>query len=73
MKTNEDRSIIVEEYDGKTAYIQIKYEHVVNALAMYIQTFPFGLSNQTEVDDIDLGLAVDEDGYIGMDVTFKNP
>ena len=69
--TTKPASLIVEEYDGRTAYVKLQYEHVINALALYLQTYPFGLSNQVEIDDIDLGLSVDEDGYIGMDISFK--
>ena len=69
--TKTDPTIIVEDYDGHTAHVKVAYEHIVNAIAMYLQTYPFGIKNSEEIEDIDLGLSVDENGMIGMDVSFK--
>lgn len=63
-------SLIVESYEGDEATVRLKYEHLVNAVAIYLQTLPFGIDNRRDILDVDLGLSVDEDGYVTMDIVF---
>lgn len=63
-------SLIVETYEGNEATVRLQYEHLVNAVAIYLQTLPFGLDNRRDILDVDLGLSVDADGYVTMDIVF---
>lgn len=65
-------SLIVEEYEGNEAIVKLKYEHFVNALAIYLQTLPFGIDNKRGVLDVDVGVPVDSSGYVTMDVIFDS-
>ena len=62
--------IIVRDYNDESAEVKIQYEHIVNALAMYLQTMPFALPDGVEIMDVDLGVDHDEEGYVTMDVYF---
>lgn len=62
--------VMLSEYDGESALVKIQHEHLVNALAMYLQTLPFALPDGVEVIDVDLGVEIDNEGYVAMDVYF---
>lgn len=62
--------IVVSNFDGESAEVKIQYEHIVNALSMYLQTMPFALPEGVDVMDVDMGVDVDQDGYVTLDLYF---
>lgn len=62
--------IVVSNFDGESAEVKVQYEHIVNALSMYLQTMPFALPDGVDVMDVDMGVDVDEEGYVTLDLYF---
>lgn len=62
--------IIVSDFDGDSAEVKIQYEHIVNALSIYLQTMPFALPEGVDVMDVDMGVDVDAEGYVTLDLYF---
>lgn len=62
--------IVVSNFDGESAEVKVQYEHIVNALSMYFQTMPFALPDGVDIMDVDMGVDVDDEGYVTLDLYF---
>lgn len=63
-------NFVVLKLTDTEAEIKMDYHHVVDALAMYLQSYPFGLGKSRDITDVDMGLPVDEHGFVYLDVKF---
>jgi hypothetical protein len=68
--TNLKPRLILEKNDGREAVLKLDYEHVVDALIVHLQTYPFALPGARDIIDLDLGLELDDEGYVTVGVTF---
>lgn len=65
--------IHVDSFDGRSASIRVDYEHIVDALAMYFQSMPaFPIATKADIIDVDLGMEVDEEGFVEVDLIYSD-
>lgn len=70
-KTKGNRgAVLVSSIDDESATIRIDHDHLVEAVIMYLSAMPNGFGMQHEIIDVDLGVDIDEDGYVEVDVYF---
>lgn len=63
-------AVLVSDIDNESATIRIQHEHLVEAIIMYLSAMPFGIGKDYDIIDVDLGVDIDDDGYVEMDVYF---
>lgn len=69
--TNKAR-LHVESFDGMTATVKVDYEHIIDALAMYFQTLPIPIVPNSTIIDVDLGVEVDDEGFVTLDLVYAD-